>query len=170
MAKQKWGKQTVIKFIGGEFTVSLQANKKAIDYKRDLNGVIARGSDMRPAMYKAGLYLLGVNKRNFDAEGRPSWQPLAKSTIKDRIRKGYGPGPILQRTKALYRSLTEEGAAYQIFRYLPKSLQIASSLFYFLIHQKGGTRIPKREMLGYQKQDTSQISRIINDYIKGDLF
>jgi len=170
MAKQRWGKQTVIKYIGGEMLLSLEANKSAIDYQKDLEGVIARSTNMTPAMLKVGLYLLGVNLRNFNAEGRPNWTPLKPATIQDRIRQGFGTGPILQRTKILIRSLTEKGAAYQIFRARPRSLQLTSTLFHFPFHQKGTTHIPIRQMMGYQKQDQSQITRIINDYVKGDVF
>jgi phage gpG-like protein len=170
MAKQRWGRQTRVKFIGGEFLVSMAADKSAIDYQKDLNGVIARSTDMTPAMLKVGRYLLGVNLRNFRAEGRPKWQPLTPATIQDRIRKGFGPGPILQRTQKLMKSLTEEGAPFQIFKARPRSLLLSSRVQYFEFHQKGTRFIPKREMLGYQRQDKSQITRIINDFVKGDVF
>ena len=170
MAKQRWGKTTRVKFIGGELLISLLADKSAIDYQKDLNGVIARSTDMRPAMQKIGEYLLGVNLRNFEAEGRPPWEPLKPATIADRLRKGFGAGPILQRTKTLFFSLTKRNAPYQIFRARPRSLVLTSTLPYFEIHQKGGAIIPKREMLGYQKQDRSQSTRIINNHVKGDVF
>lgn len=170
MAKQRWGKQTVLKFIGGEMLLSLEASKSKIDYQKDLEGVIVRSTNMTPAMLKVGLYLLGVNLRNFNAEGRPSWIPLKPATIQDRVRQGFGAGPILQRTQTLFRSLTEKGAPYQIFRARPRSLQLTSSLFYFPFHQKGTSHIPMRQMMAYQKQDKSQITRIINDFVKGDVF
>ncbi len=170
MAKQRWGRQTRIKFIGGEFLISLQANKNKIDYTNDLNDVMARSTNMTSAMERVGNYLLGVNLRNFQAEGRPAWVPLKPATIKDRLRQGFGAGPILQRTKLLLTSLTKKGAPYQVFRARPRSLVLSSTLPYFEIHQKGGPVIPKREMLGYQKQDRSQITRIINDHVKGDVF
>lgn len=170
VAVQRWGKQTVIKFIGGELLISLSASKSAIDYQKDLEGVIARSTNMKPAMLKVGRYLLGVNLRNFNAEGRPNWVLLKSATIKDRERQGFGAGPILQRTRTLFRSLTEEGAPLQIFRVFPRSFQLTSNVFYFPFHQKGTTHIPIREMMGYQKQDKSQITRIINDFVKGDVF
>lgn len=170
MAKQRWGKQTVLKFIGGEMLLSLEANKSEIDYVKDLEGVIARSTNMTPAMKKIGLYLLGVNLRNFEAEGRPGWIPLKAATIADRIQKGFGSGPILVRSGILKRSLTELGAPFQVFRPRPKSLQVSSNVSYFKFHQKGTTFIPKRAMQAYQKQDKSQITRIINDFVKGDVF
>lgn len=170
MAKQRWGKITRVKFIGGEMLISLAADKTAVDYQKDLNGVIKRSTNMTSAMLKVGRYLMGVTARNFNAEGRPAWTPLKPVTIADRLRKGFGPGPILQRSGALRRSLTELNAPHQIFRPRPRSLQLTSTLFYFPFHQQGTSRIPKREMLAFQKQDKSQITRIINDFVKGDVF
>lgn len=170
MAKQRWGKQTRVKFIGGELLISLDANKSAIDYQKDLNGVVARSTNMAPVMLDIGLYLMGVTLRNFEAEGRPKWTPLKPSTIADRIRQGYGPGPMLQRTKALIRSLTVKGAPFQVFQARPRSLVLSSRLFYFEIHQKGGSIIPRRAMLAYQRQDQSHITRLMNNYIKEDVF
>lgn len=42
-------------------------------------------------------------EERFDREGGPNgkWKPLAKSTLKQRKRLGFGFGPILQRTGAL---------------------------------------------------------------------
>lgn len=45
--------------------------------------------------------------RNFDRQGeRAPWPALAPSTIAQRIRLGYGAGPILRRTGALRRHVT----------------------------------------------------------------
>ena len=44
----------------------------------------------------AGIMLDSVEE-NFEKEGRPDkWTSLAKPTIKQRIKKGYWPGRILQ--------------------------------------------------------------------------
>jgi len=45
---------------------------------------------------------------NFAAQGRPSWKPLTRGTIQDRLRKGYARGPILQRTGRLKRGATRK--------------------------------------------------------------
>lgn len=47
-----------------------------------------------------------AHRRNFTTEGasgRGRWAPLAPSTILERARLGYPPGPILKRTGALQR-------------------------------------------------------------------
>lgn len=54
----------------------------------------------------AGIMHAGI-ERNFLEEGRPEkWKPLAKRTVADRKRKGFGPEhPILQRKQQLLRSI-----------------------------------------------------------------
>ncbi len=165
MAKAKWGKDTVAKFLGGQVTFSLSADKSQADYKKDIDGIITRGTDMTPAMEKIGLYLMGATLRNFEAGGRPQWVPLKPATIADRREQGYGAGPILVRSGKLKRSLTKRGAPGQIFQPKPRSLRYGSSLEYFQDHQKGTALIPARMMLVMQKQDRSQVSRIVNRFI-----
>ncbi|MCP4990886.1 MAG: hypothetical protein GY928_34045 [Colwellia sp.] len=161
-----WGKKTVAKFLGGQITLHVEGQKSKDDYVKDVDDKVKRSHDMTPAMRKIGLYLMGSIRRNFKAEGRPQrWKPLANATIQDRLRKGFGSGPILQRTGALMNSLTKPGAKGQIFSARKRSLQLSSRIPYFPYHQRGTSKIPQRVMLDFQKQDRSQISRIINRYI-----
>lgn len=167
MAKVKWGKQTVAKFFGGKITFSLSADKSKADYIKDVDDVIARSTNLQPAFKAVGDYLLGSTRRTFEAEGRPKrWQALSPTTIADRARKGFAPGPILVRTRRLMNSLTRRGAPGLVLRARPRSLQYTSTVPYFKYHQFGTDRIPARVMLLLQKQDHSQISRIINTYIR----
>lgn len=162
-----WGKQTVAKFVGGEITVKLSGAKSPADYVKDLNGIVKRSEDMSPVFEAYARYLMGVVARNFEAEGRPKrWAALAPSTVQDRIRKGYGPGPILERTGKLKRSLTERGATGNILRIGPKSLKYGSSVKYFVYHQYGTSTMPARKMMVAQRQDNSQLSRIANTYLR----
>ena len=60
------------------------------------------GSDLSPAMREiAGHLLDGVNEA-FASERSPArgrvWTPLKPATVRDRVRKGYGRGPILERS------------------------------------------------------------------------
>jgi len=70
-----------------------------------LNNLAKRITNKKPLMVKiAGIMHTGVEK-TFEEEGRPKWKQLAKSTIRDRTRKGYWPGKILQREGMLIRSI-----------------------------------------------------------------
>lgn len=161
---KRWGKETVAKFLGGQVIFNLTGDRTREEYTKDLDGIIARSTDMTSAMKRVGLYLMGATSRTFKAEGRPRrWQALSPMTIADRRRQGFGDGPILRRTGTLERSLTQPGARGSIFEPRPRSLRYGSRLNYFEVHQKG-IGVPKRVMLIIQRQDKSQISRILNTY------
>lgn len=168
---KRWGKQTVAKFMYGQVMFDLSGDRTKEEYVKDLDGIIARSTNLQPAMLRVGQYLMGATLRTFEAEGRPrKWQKLSPRTIADRKRLGFAAGPILERTGELKRSLTQRGAKGSIFRPGPRSLRYGSSLPRFEIHQKGLENVPKRVMLIIQKQDRSQISRILNTFVReGDV-
>lgn len=71
--------------------------------------------------------------KNFETEGGRlgnRWQRLSPNTIKDRQRKGYWPGKILQRTGQLKRSI--------ISSYGENYAQVSTNLIYAAIHNYGG--------------------------------
>ena len=167
MAKQQWGKDVSVKYLGGEVIYRVFGEQSEDDYVKNLDGIAKRSMDLRPAHLKAGEYWRGSVARNFEAQGRPSpWAKLKPETIKDRLRKGYSAGPILVRSKLLKNSLTQAGALGSLFKATPKTLQYGSSIKYFKVHQDGTSKIPKRVMVIIQKQDRAQISRIYNRYVK----
>ena len=164
---QRWGRQTKVKFLGGEVVFKLSGGREADEYVKDLNGIAARGKNLQPAMEKILTYLMASTSRTFEAEGRPAkWKPLSPYTIQDRAEQGFPPGPILVRTGKLKKSLTQPGATGSIQKATPRTVQYGSSLPYFQIHQVGTSDIPKRVMVLLQQQDKAQVSRIINTYIR----
>jgi|GEM_PF-6152405 len=74
--------------------------------------------ETRRALEEVGSYIAHeVNARMFAEEGKAStgsWEPLADSTIKWRIMKGYADGPILQASGALFRQATSDDAINEI--------------------------------------------------------
>lgn len=50
--------------------------------------------------------------KNFDAQGRPKWKELKKSTIRRRLMDGYPRGPILYRSGRLRRGATKKNIWY----------------------------------------------------------
>lgn len=93
-----------------------------------------RISNMAPLYRRLASDLHAAVEKNFKVQGRPKWVPLAKSTIRDRKRKGYWPGKILQREgggSGLLGSITE--------RYSENSAEVGSNKSYAAIHQFGGT-------------------------------
>lgn len=98
--------------------------------------------------------------RNFASEGRPDrWSPLAASTIKDRLRQGFGAGPILERTGALQRGFR--------FTWRAKSYQVRNVVPYFQYHQDGTSKMPRRPMIVLLAQDKAAFTRLARKHLTG---
>ena len=60
-----------------------------------------RGSDLSPAMREIAGHLLDGVAESFASERGPAgkaWKPLKPATVRERRRKGYRAGPILERS------------------------------------------------------------------------
>jgi len=87
-----------------------------------------RLKDFRKPLREAASDFEKDMDEQFRKEGRPKWSPLKPSTIQERIRLGYGKGPILQREGTLKRSLTTPGAKGHIREISKMSLVIGTDL------------------------------------------
>lgn len=151
-----------VKLLGGEISFSLEG-KGVEDWLDRLEHFRTSATDLSAVFDPFGRYMLRSIDRTFVAEGRPRrWTPLAASTIAERIRLGYGAGPILQRTGALRGG----------FRSLPgrKSLRIINTQFYFQFHQQDrrrGSKIPLRIMVQLLDQDKAQFTRLVRKHVEG---
>jgi phage gpG-like protein len=164
--RQPWGKDTVVKFLGGELHFRMEGDRGKDDWVKDLQGFKQRGNNLQPAFLAIARYLMGSVRRTFEAEGRPSpWAPLSPKYAAWKARV-WGT-PILVRKGDLRDSLTEEGNPYMLLRITPRALQYGSTLPYFRAHQHGlpERNLPARPMLVLQRQDRAQISRIINKFV-----
>jgi phage gpG-like protein len=107
-------------------------------------GVLARdvdklGLDIRsfrePLTRAVKQVMIPSIKKNFDAQGRPGWEPLAEDTLllRDRIGK---TGPILNRTGLLKRNM-----GYQTMWSITQEFAIIKDLpqrvWYGKVHQEG---------------------------------
>jgi phage gpG-like protein len=161
----QWSEMVAV-FPYGNLTISIESDKTKDEIAGDLSGLVNRSKDMTPAMRAIGLYFMGTTEKTFKAEGRPKkWTKLAPSTIQDRIRKGFRPGPILTRTGDLRRSLTQRGAQKQIFRVTRNSMTLGSSVPYLSVHQRGTRNVPQRVFIQILSQDVKNVGEIINKYI-----
>jgi len=119
--------------------VEINGDQRVIDA---LNQMKRRIADPKAALGEIGELLMNEYDKNFPAEGSrmlEKWKPLAKSTIKERIRLGYGPGPILYRTGKLMR-----GFRMDLNRTM---VRIFNDVDYFRHHQLGGGNLPRRRMI-----------------------
>ncbi|AFH50749.1 Mu-like prophage protein GPG [Ignavibacterium album JCM 16511] len=158
----------------------LELLKKKLSNKNQLMVDIAE--TMRTAVLK-----------NFETEGSrigKPWQKLSKDTIKQRQKKGYWPGKILQRTGQLKRSI--------ISSYGEDYAQVSTNLIYAAIQNYGGIihrsllktylrkktesksaqkpkqnkmssiRIPARPFMLLNEQDLEKIKKKIINSLTGD--
>lgn len=162
MARQRRGKTTRIKLVGGEITFSMQ-DPQMVAVRRPLEHYRTASRDFSPVYQRFAWYHARSIKRNFAAEGRPKrWDPLQPATIQDRIRQGYGPGPILRRSGKLSRGF--------IFKWGPRAYWVTNPVFYFQIHQAGApdANIPARPMLVTLPQDQAEFTRLARLHLMPD--
>ena len=147
---------------------------------RDLQAGLRRleqaATDLTPAMRKIAQAMALETERNFEEQGRPRWQPLARSTTEarvDRLTKGSKggirkDGRISQgvaRRASEFRILQDTGqlAASVVTDYDARQAVIGSNKEYAAIHQFGGqagrgrkTTIPARPFLPMDKDKNLQ--------------
>jgi phage gpG-like protein len=123
-----------------------------------------RLSDFKLPLQKSAGFILADVERNFISEGGlvGGWQPLAPSTVKGRIREGYGgEHPILERTGSLRRSFFSTVTNTKAM--------VTSGSPYFAFHQSRlpRKRLPRRAMLVLTEYTRQNIVQEFNQYIRG---
>ena len=66
-----------------------------------LNRLQGQVDNLEPAMREIAGHLVSSVEDSFASQSEPdgsAWEPLAHATIQDRLRRGYGAGPILERS------------------------------------------------------------------------
>lgn len=100
----------------------------------ELRAIAARVADWTPALRLVGAQIQGSVLRNFEVGGRPAWPPWARSTAKQRARRGKGR---LLRFNATLQNSLQQAAALRITG--PRSLEIGTNVQYAAAHQFGFT-------------------------------
>jgi len=163
VAKQRRGKDTRIKLIAGEITFSM-SDPQNIELTRAVDHYGKAMRDFSPVFEAFSRYHKRSIMRNFAAEGRPrKWEPLQEATIRDRIRQGFGEGPILVRTGKMKKSFRFETDK-------PRSYRVFNLRDYFYYHQYGSpkTNLPARPMLVLLRQDQIQFTRLARRHALGE--
>lgn len=114
---------------------------------------ISKGFDKEvPLLIKdiAGIFSISM-RDNFESRNAGKqlvdggWKELKDSTIRDRKRKGYQPGPILVRSGKMKKSIRPNN----VRKY---SAEVGSfDVDYAHYHQKGNKRLPARKFIGATK-------------------
>jgi len=105
-------------------------------------------------------------EENFEKEGRPDkWEKLKPATIKQRTKKGYWPGRILQMRGELAASITS--------KYDKNSAIVGTNKVYAAIHQFGGdagkggkANIHARPYLTLGEKENKEITKKVQNYLQ----
>ena len=121
-----------------------------IEIKIDDKGVVQllkqvekRVGDMSPVMKIIAGIMHDAVEENFEKEGQPKWTPLAKSTERQRARKGHWPGKILQVSGKLATSISQKSDS--------KSAIVGTNVVYAAIHQFGGNIQRSGQVLHFKR-------------------
>ncbi len=121
-----------------------------------LKKIISKIENLRPLMKNITGIMIDSVEENFEKEGMPKWKKLSASTIKQRTKKGYWPGRILQKRGELAASITS--------KYDENSAIVGTNKVYAAIHQFGGdagrnknVKMPARPYLKLQDKEVNKI-------------
>lgn len=124
--------------------------------------------NLRPAFQDAGKLLKDkFQNENFKSEGsylQNAWSPLKSSTIRDRIRKGYGGAhPILKRTGDLQKAFYYKTAGN-------KYVEVSNKSDYFKYHQDGTKKMVARPLLALPEFLINKVKDIFLTEMNKQLF
>lgn len=106
--------------------------------------------------------------QNFETESAAGfrWAKLAERTILDRLRQGYGAGPILNRSGDYEASWTDADAADHISELEQRvggwSLAEGSSHRLTIFHQQGTRRMPARPVNEVGASGQEKLRRVVD--------
>ena len=123
-----------------------------------------------PARHRTELTraIRGAFINNFANEGVDrKWPSLAPTTIRDRVRKGFGSGPILVRTGKYKQSFTDMGKGYSRYTRTATGweLNVGSTHQHSEIHEFGYGRIPARPAAMASIRDQSTIDSAFYNFL-----
>lgn len=121
-----------------------------------------QATNMEPVWDDVEDVLKDAFERNFQQEG-PGWTPLRPGTIRDRIRQGYAPGPILTRSGAYRRSLTTDLQTHKS----SEEMTVVAPLVPGQYHQSGTRRMPSRPIRLKEEEKQDVVRTIQRSLIEG---
>ena len=179
---------------GGFITITISGGDQLRVRARQLATWGMSVSSLEPAWVEVGEDLMADFARNMIRGGGffgggSKWAPLAPSTIREKQRLGYGAMPIMWRTGALAESLTDKGAAGNVFQAGADYVVVGSTLFYAKYHQFGSRKqklrttvtkvrggyqlgaesvsmLPRRQLVGISWRRRSLIVRRLNAFVQ----
>lgn len=126
--------------------------------------ILQKSSDLSSVTKEIEGIIYNSVRKNFEQEGRPKWHPLSPATIKERRRKGFWPGKMLQRNDSLLSSISSRSDA--------SSAEVSTDKPYARVLHFGGragrgrkASIPPRPFLKLTKEDESDIRAILKKFL-----
>jgi hypothetical protein len=113
-------------------------------------------NDLRPAFEAVLEAFDRIVERNFETESAAgeAFAPLAPSTIEDRARQGFGPSPILQRTKTMRGGATASRDFGSDFAEVSPSPDLPAAYHMSLAPR---SKIPFRDFYAVSSQDEDDL-------------
>lgn len=117
--------------------------------------------NQRESVTEIGSEGLGLIRKRFESGG-PGWPRLALSTERKKARRIGGPSRILVESGRLLGSFSK-GTEGNVNRVEALRGEFGSSIPYGIFHQKGGGRLPRREIVpaDLEAQAGDQFAKII---------
>lgn len=136
----------------------------AVKAANDLERMGKRAQDVRPLEPVIRKVFLESEQQRFAGQNqRPKWPPLADST-KARKAEQHLSQATLRATDALYRSLTQEGAAGQVDEPQAGQFRFGTKVPYAFYHDTG-KGVPKRKLVGLTTKQRQGIKEVIGTFI-----
>jgi hypothetical protein len=130
----RFGRQTVIKLIGGELIVR-RAGTDFIEYREKVRGMRRRAADLRPVFDAFRPIWQADIVRVFRSGGLPApWPPLSPRYAAWKARR-YPGMPIMRRTDRLYRSLTGSSSD-TVWHTTPRTIRFGTRVPYWRFTSK----------------------------------
>jgi hypothetical protein len=136
--------------------------------ERAINTVGSRATNVRPALQAIAQFLLDVERRQFETAGvygGRAWSPLKARTVARKRDRG-GDTRILRASGALMASLTQHGAAGQVWDVTGTMLRVGSSLPTAEYAEHGARGRQKRKLIVYGKRESSAAAKTIGEYLR----
>jgi phage gpG-like protein len=146
------------------FHISDNGTARIVAERLNESGV--RAMEIEPVMMEIIKDMMRITALNFSSGGRRgggSWAKLKPDTVKRK----KGDARILRDTDALYRSVTEPDAPYQILKLEPTGFQFGTSRPYAHVHQRGSSaaKIPARPFLRFLLPDEARWRDMLANHI-----
>jgi len=159
----KFGKDTRVKFVGGELHIHTTGDDKVY---RALGDIIKKTDDLRIPFERFKPVWMDDIADTFAANGTPVPWPDLSPAYAARMHGG-DTTPTLRLTDTLYDSLTSQ-TGDTIWQVGPKTIKFGTRVPYFIFHQEGTATMPQRAPLVLSPYAAQQLVQLIINYISDE--